>query len=160
MSITVYYGSNMEVAHPDSNVGRLSLDFGQGFYVTDIKDQAWGWARQVAGKRGGRPVVNTYTLLRDDLFKEATTKVFERYDKEWLDFVVKNRQQMATEAYDYVEGGVADDRVIDSVRLYMMGLLPMDITLQRLTIHKPNNQICLRNQRVINNYLIYDGADK
>ncbi|MCF0212722.1 MAG: DUF3990 domain-containing protein, partial [Bacteroidales bacterium] len=118
------------------------------------------WARQVAGKRGGRPVVNTYTLLRDDLFKEATTKVFERYDKEWLDFVVKNRQQMATEAYDYVEGGVADDRVIDSVRLYMMGLLPMDITLQRLTIHKPNNQICLRNQRVINNYLIYDGADK
>lgn len=40
----VYHGSIIEVAHPLVSLGRRNLDFGKGFYVTDIKEQAQRWA--------------------------------------------------------------------------------------------------------------------
>ena len=33
----VYHGSTMVVEHPLVHVGRRGLDFGLGFYVTDIR---------------------------------------------------------------------------------------------------------------------------
>lgn len=61
--------------------------------------------------------------------------------------------------YDYIEGGVANDRVIDTVNLYMSGLMSADVALQRLAQHQPNNQICLLNQNITKKYLTYDGTE-
>ena len=36
----VYHGSNMVVEHPDVNHSYRDLDFGRGFYVTTVKEQA------------------------------------------------------------------------------------------------------------------------
>ena len=36
----VYHGAIQEIAAPLVHVGRDNLDFGKGFYVTDIKNQA------------------------------------------------------------------------------------------------------------------------
>lgn len=36
----VYHGSTSIVANPLAAVGRKHLDFGQGFYVTDLEEQA------------------------------------------------------------------------------------------------------------------------
>lgn len=38
--ITLYHGSNIEVNTPFAKAGRKNLDFGQGFYLTKIKEQA------------------------------------------------------------------------------------------------------------------------
>ena len=38
--ITVFHGSVVEVDKPLVKLGRKNLDFGQGFYVTDLRDQA------------------------------------------------------------------------------------------------------------------------
>ena len=62
--------------------------------------------------------------------------------------------------YDYVEGGVANDRVIDTVNLYMAGLIDATSALRELSKHRPNNQICILNQDIVNNYLIYDGTEE
>ena len=36
----VYHGSFVSVPEPLTNVGRCELDFGPGFYVTTIREQA------------------------------------------------------------------------------------------------------------------------
>ena len=61
--------------------------------------------------------------------------------------------------YDYIEGGVANDRVIDTINLYMAGLMDSDTALRRLAIHRPNNQICLLNQELTDKYLIYERTE-
>ena len=44
----VYHGSNVIVNHPDVEHSFRSLDFGKGFYVTTVKEQADRWARRKA----------------------------------------------------------------------------------------------------------------
>lgn len=45
--LTVYHGSTIQVDSPIAKAGRENLDFGQGFYVTDIKEQAERWALRI-----------------------------------------------------------------------------------------------------------------
>ena len=40
MRIKVYHGTTDKVENPICAFGRKNLDFGQGFYVTDIREQA------------------------------------------------------------------------------------------------------------------------
>lgn len=42
--IEVYHAGTERVDAPDCNRGRVNLDFGQGFYITDIYDQAYKFA--------------------------------------------------------------------------------------------------------------------
>lgn len=161
MNITVYHGATQIVDVPICNIGRPKLDFGQGFYVTDMKEQAIKWAMSLADKRKEAPVVNIYQLDKDSILAEARYKIFNAYDKEWLDFIVANRNgQNVAKDYDYIEGGIANDRVIDTVKLYMTGFYDADMALAQLAYHKPNNQICFLNQELLNKYLVYDGTEK
>ena len=158
--VLVYHGGTEIVEHPICKLGRPNLDFGQGFYVTDLREQAVSWAAQVADRRGEKPVVNRYLLLREDILHEAKYKVFSAYDADWLEFIVANRRgQDVASAYDYIEGGVANDRVIDTVNLYMTGLMDLDTALKRLSEHRPNNQMCLLCQNITDKYLIFDGTE-
>lgn len=75
-------------------------------------------------------------------------------DIDWLDFIVRNRRgEFDTWKFDVVEGGVANDRVIDTVEAYMSNLMPLETALQNLAQHRPNNQICIRSQNVLDKYL-------
>ena len=75
---------------------------------------------------------------------------FDEYNKEWLDFIVANRNGLKKwEQYDYIEGGIANDRVIDTIESYMIGNITLEMALGQLAFHRPNNQICLINQRLI-----------
>lgn len=38
----VYHGSVIEVSNPLVSLGRQNLDFGEGFYVTDMRQNGWG----------------------------------------------------------------------------------------------------------------------
>ena len=57
------------------------------------------------------------------------------------------------EGYDIIKGGIANDRVIDTIRLYMFGNMEKSTALRRLSEHQPNHQICLLNQEVADKYL-------
>lgn len=90
---------------------------------------------------------------------EVYEQIFTAYDKDWLDFIVGNRQgKNPAKDYDYIEGGIANDRVIDTVNLYITGFYETGSALQQLAFHKPNNQICILNQDLLNKYLEYDGT--
>ncbi|GEM_PF-558307 len=52
-----------------------------------------------------------------------------------------------------IEGGIANDRVIDTIRLYMFGDMEKSTALKRLAEHQSNHQICILNQEVADKYL-------
>lgn len=157
----VFHGGTSTVEQPRADAGRANLDFGLGFYVTDIRKQAEDWATKVAGHRNLLPVINKYELNREATLADFRCKVFTEYDGEWLDFIVASRLgQKPWQEFDYIEGGVADDRVVDTINLYMADLMSRDKALERLSEHRPNNQMCLLSQQLIDKYLIFHGADK
>ena len=106
-------------------------------------------------------LINRYKLNRDAILREARCKIFNSYDAEWLEFIVLNRSgENAADEYDYVEGGVANDRVVDTVNLYIAGLIELSSALRELSKHQPNNQMCILNQEILNKYLLYEGTEE
>lgn len=160
--ITLYHGSYMEVSSPQTDKGRQKVDFGQGFYLTRLLEQAEKWSRAITIRRGPRfqPVVNVYTLDYDRLTEGGyNIKVFEEYDLEWLDYVVDCRHSgKLQEQYDVIEGGVANDNVIDTVEDYENGRITAEQALGQLRYKKVNHQLCIRNQEVIDKYLLFKKA--
>lgn len=152
----IYHGSNIAVVEPLAQAGRRNLDFGKGFYTTRIREQAEKWAVLVASRKGknSNGVISIYEFDEDLYDKEDyVCKKFPLYDMEWLEFVVACRKGIDTSNYDIVEGGVADDQVIDTVEDYENGRITAEQALDQLRYKNPNNQICFRNQRIIDAYL-------
>ena len=54
--------------------------------------------------------------------------------------------------YDIIEGGVANDRVIDTVEAFKAGQISEEKALKELSKHQPNNQICILKQAVADKY--------
>ena len=160
-NIIVYHGGTETIENPICKFGRKNLDFGQGFYLTNLREQAVTWANNMARNRKMPAVLNRYRLDRETILQNARCKIFKAYDKEWLEFIVGNRtgQELAKD-YDYVEGGVANDRVVDTINLYIAGLMELSTALRELSKHQPNNQICILSQDLINKYLEYDGTEE
>ena len=150
----LYHGGTEAVMHQDCKAGRPDLDFGQGFYVTLLQDQAEGFARRKARDRKSKPVISVYEFDYEAAIEDCVYLNFEFYDEAWLDFVVASRNGMKPWAnYDIVEGGVANDRVIDTVELYTIGILDKASALGRLSEHQPNHQICILSQTILDKYL-------
>ena len=88
----------------------------------------------------------------DDIV-DATSKVFQAYDGEWLDFITACRKDLPHAQYDIIKGGIADDRVFDTVDLYLQGVYSRDQALDQLRWKEPNLQICITSQEVLNRHL-------
>lgn len=159
--VTVYHGATEIVDKPICVFGRPDLDFGRGFYVTNMREQAERWACNVADlRRKDAALLNVYTLDREAILNEARCRVFNAYDKEWMRFIVSNRRgENAAGAYDYIEGGVANDRVINTVNMFMQGYCSEEYALRLLSLHRPNNQICIRKQELVDKYLHYERTE-
>lgn len=56
---------------------------------------------------------------------------------------------------DIIIGGIADDRVYNTIELYEDNLINKEEALKRLRYYKPNNQIYIVNQEIIDKYLNY-----
>ena len=81
-------------------------------------------------------------------------KIFDSYDEEWLNFVCACRKgQDIYKQYDIIEGGVANDKVFQTVDLYMSGIYNKEQALQNLAYEMPNNQLCFITQRAIDKCL-------
>lgn len=158
--IVVYHGGTEPIVTPICKFGRRNLDFGQGFYVTNLREQAIAWANNMARNRKQTAVLNRYKMNREAILQDMRCKVFKAYDAEWLEFIIGNRNgENPARDYDYVEGGVVNDRVVDTVNLYTAGLINLDTALRELSRHQPNNQMCILNQEIIDKYLVYDGTE-
>lgn len=153
----LYHGSYLEVSKPLAKAGRKNLDFGQGFYLTIIKEQAEAWARIIASRKGRniKPVVSVFQFDEEKAKADGIRfKVFDAYDIEWLDYVVDCRKgKDISNDFDAVEGGIANDNVIDTVEDYEKGVITAEQALGQLQYKEVNHQICILNQKVIDHYL-------
>ena len=155
MNMTLYHGSFIAVEHPLANVGGRELDFGPGFYITQLRDQAERWAQRVCIIRAvNTPIISTYTFNPDLLPEGAKLLRLEHYDNKWLDFIVASRKgQQPWSEYDIIEGGVANDQVIDTVEDYYTGRITAEQALGQLQFAKPTHQMCIRSQFIIDKCL-------
>ena len=59
----VYHGSIITVDSPDVQHSYRPLDFGKGFYVTSVREQAERWARRKAALFGSnKAIINVYEM--------------------------------------------------------------------------------------------------
>lgn len=99
--LTVYHGATEVISSPICAFGRPRLDFGRGFYVTDIKEQAVRWAQTMADKRNAQPLLNIYSLDRDAFWQSVGTRYSHRMilngsNLSWQTDVAKTLQQHTT----------------------------------------------------------------
>ncbi len=152
----VYHGSIVTVLEPLVHVGRKNLDFGPGFYVTDMEEQAISWAQRPMNDKKPH-FLNIYEFDKEAVISSGYRyRQFSAYDEEWLDFVINNRRGSQLWAgFDVVEGGIANDRVFNTIELYIAGLILQQEALKRLQFEKPNNQICILKQEIVDKHLLF-----
>lgn len=154
-----YHASMVRVEHPDVYHSRKFLDFGQGFYVTTLRDQAVKYAQRFT-RRGKEAWLNIYEMDEHFMSSSYVIKEFEKYDEEWLDFVVACRKGDIVGNYDVVKGGIANDKVFRTVDLFFAGDITKEEALNRLLFELPNNQLCIRSQKLLDNCLTYKESIK
>lgn len=142
----VYHSSDQCFEAPDILHSRNALDFGKGFYVTRLKEQAEKYASRFH-RAGKEAFMHIFECTLDPNLK---IKVFTSYDEDWLEFVCRCRKgEDVYREYDIIEGGVANDKVFQTVDLYMAGIYSKEQALQNLVYEMPNNQLCFITQRAI-----------
>lgn len=149
----LYHSSNLIVEHPDILHSRKYLDFGRGFYLTSIYEQAVRYAQRFK-RRGQEAWLNVYEFSMNEESKWNILR-FDSYDKQWLDFVAQCRDGQDVGEYDIVIGGIANDRVIITLDRYFMGEISQDDALGILKFEKPNIQYCIRSERLLKECLTY-----
>lgn len=152
----LYHGSFTEIPSPDLAHSRDNVDFGRGFYTTPIYEQAEKWCGRFK-RRGRRGVISRYRF-DESAYTELNVLVFESYNEEWLDFILRCRAGQDDTGYDIVIGGVANDRVFNTVELYFQNLIDKAEAIGRLRWEKPNLQICFRTSAALDGYLHYEGS--
>lgn len=143
----LYHGSYVEVVKPDLVHSRSNVDFGCGFYVTPLREQAVKWCGKFK-RRGREGIISSYFY---DVCRENELKIlkFDSYSEEWLDFILNCRRGKDTTDYDLIVGGVANDRVFNTVELFFDGLIDKTEAINRLRYEKPNLQICFRTEKAL-----------
>lgn len=156
----VYYGASLEILKPDVLHSRNRVDFGQGCYVTPHYEQAKKWCQKfITLKKTGVVLCYEFNTVA---YNECKVLKFDYYDEQWLDFIISCRTDKIVDGYDIydiIEDGVANDKVFNTVELFLSDLIDKKEVIKRLKYEKPNRQICLKTQYVIDRYLKYIGSE-
>lgn len=152
----LYHGSYIEITNPDLKHSRDNVDFGRGFYTTTIYEQAVKWCNKFK-RRGQESVVSRYCFNEEKLCNLKVLR-FDSYSEEWLDFILNCRSGEDITDYDIVIGGVANDKVFNTVELFFDGLIDKKEAIKRLRYEKPNLQVCLRSEKALAS-LSFEGSE-
>lgn len=138
----LYHGSYVKIEKPDLVHSRQNVDFGPGFYTTPMREQAVKWCEKLK-RRGKEGVLSTYYFDKNE-DESLKTLIFDAYSEQWLEFILNCRRGTDATDYDVVIGGVANDKVFNTVELFFDGLIDKREAINRLRYEKPNLQICFR----------------
>ncbi len=156
----VYHGSTEIVEKPDVMHSYRALDFGAGFYVTTVREQALRWARRKADIWGkDRAVLNCYQM--SDNVGELEIKIFKEDLLEWIDFVCGCRDgEKAYQKYDLIFGKVANDKVFRVVDMYHTGIWDKERALREIKVYPSYDQIAFIHQRAIDQLLVLESFEE
>lgn len=129
-------------------------DFGRGFYLTDIEQQAKDMSlRKSKFVPNGKPCVLAYEF-EDKYLTDGTlkVKVFENPTEEWAQFIIDNRynpENRQVHDYDVVIGPIADDGVALQIGLFRDGFIDLASLAKALEYKKLNKQIYFGTHKAI-----------
>ena len=148
----LFHESNVEIDSISLAMCRPYKDFGRGFYLTDIEEQAERMAVRVSRIYGGTPVVNSYEI-EDDFRNIPDLRIKDfgvQTTEEWAKFVMNNRSRAFTDEksdlcnkdnkYDIVIGPVADDNMALLFRQYENEIIDFDTLLKGMIYKKTSSQ--------------------
>lgn len=131
----LYHGTISLIDKVDVTKGHDRKDFGKGFYISTSKKQAVGMMhkkyKEAVRRNRNNPAYAAEEYLYEifintEYAEKLNVKVFKYADEEWLDFILKCREQGGTpHDYDLVIGPTADDDTMYCLRAYWDGLYGM-----------------------------------
>ena len=145
----LYHGTNLDIASINLNMCRPYKDFGKGFYLTLLEEQARKMAYRVSK-------VDDNLLSNKELsIKNFGTEITE----EWAAFVMNNRNRNFTDfenalcnfdfKYDIVMGPIANDDLAMLFREYSKHAINLDVLLKELSYKEATNQVSFHTERAI-----------
>ena len=151
----LYHGSNIVIDQIDLSKCKPYKDFGQGFYLTEIKEQAEQMARRTSAIYSGEPIVTEFEM--EELFDETALKIlsvkaFEEPNEEWVLFVMANRSRknlQPTHSFDIVIGPVADDTIASMFRNFDDGIIDLQMLVNGLKFKKVSSQYLFHSAKAI-----------
>ena len=153
----LYHGSDIIVKNPDILHSQICLDFGSGFYVTSVKEQAERWAKRKGLLQGNeKGIVSIYEYTEDNNFK---IKDFADDLETWIDFVCDCRNGSDSyKKYDLIKGKVANDKVFRVVDMYKQGIWDKERTIKEIKVYETYDQFAFVTQKFIDSMLVYKGC--
>lgn len=147
----LYHGSNMVIEQIDLSKCKPYKDFGQGFYLTEIKEQAEQMARRTSAIYGGEPVVTEFEFDEAAL-NTLSVKIYQEPCEEWALFVMANRSRnnaQSTHSFDIVIGPVADDTIATLFRNFDDGIIDLQMLVNGLKYKKVSSQYLFHSAEAI-----------
>ncbi len=156
----LFHGSNTEIRTIDFSKCKPYKDFGQGFYLTALKDQADKMAKRVTRIYGGFPCITEFEF-DESVWKDAalSCRLFTAPNIEWAMFVIHNRSRSYTDLantecnldckYDLVAGPVVNDDLALLFRQFEGGLIDADALIHEMKYKKLTNQYSFHFEKAV-----------
>ncbi len=142
----LFHGTVYDIDEIDVTRGKGYKDFGKGFYATPVKSHAENIARRnkrileireaKIQQRNLKYKAKIYRAYRYNLEfddsciddpKDLKVKVFKEADREWVQFILKNRaSDSSVHDYDIVIGPTADENTVTIINSYKEELAVAD----------------------------------
>jgi len=156
--VILYHGSNQEIFEIDLAFCKPYKDFGKGFYLTTIQEQAKLMAKRTARIFRGKPVVTAFDY--DDSANEGLSVLhFCKATQHWATFVLNNRNRSFEDIsnvncntdnkYDIVCGPVANDDIALLFRSYSNGLIGIESLAKGLEYRELSNQYSFHTEKAL-----------
>lgn len=146
--LVLYHGTAADFERISLRKSHNRRDFGIGFYTTILEKQAkeWGYRLSLREKKK-QYYVYQYIFRESDNLR---VKRFNALDKEWLEFIKENRSKGGLQHYyDVVIGPVADDNTMETIQLYLTGILTANEAVERLKYNQVNNQVSFHTEKAL-----------
>jgi len=128
----IYHGGYCEIKTPRIIKSRFKKDFGEGFYCTEIKEQAKRWCLKF-----DEPTITSYEYKED---KKLSILKFETMTEEWLDFIVSCRKGTEHD-YDVVIGAMANDQIYNFINSFVRNIISREAFWALAKFKYPTHQI-------------------
>ncbi len=156
----LYHGSNVPIDTINLSKCQPYKDFGRGFYLTTIEEQAITMARRISRIYGNRPNVTIFEFDKSCLnSKNILTKIFSEPSEEWAVFVLNNRDRSFKNKahincnhdnkYDIVIGSIANDDIALLFRTFSAGLIDVKTLVKEMKYKKLTDQYSFHTEKAL-----------
>ncbi|MCF0217157.1 MAG: DUF3990 domain-containing protein [Fibrobacteraceae bacterium] len=156
----LYHGSNTDIVRIDLSKCRPNKDFGKGFYLTTIQEQAERMAQRVARMYGGKPILNIYDFNDSpDEMKKLNVRCFKGPCVEWAKFVIANRNATrignlkedsnVDGRFDLVIGPIANDDLALLFRQFSEGSISVTTLVNEMKFKKLTDQYSFHTEKAL-----------